>query len=148
METTLLAETRRARTGLRAIVVIALALVVGALALPAAGEAAPAAPAASTGGVANVTFSSAILNGYIDARGAATNYVFQYGTTPIFGAQTPFAPAGNGTISIKVSQTVMGLAPATLYHYRVVAISPSGTCLLYTSPSPRDRQKSRMPSSA
>ena len=26
--------------------------------------------------------------------------------------------------------------------------SDSGTCLLYTSPSPRDRQKSRMPSSA
>ena len=25
---------------------------------------------------------------------------------------------------------------------------PPGTCLLYTSPSPRDRQKSRMPSSA
>ena len=25
---------------------------------------------------------------------------------------------------------------------------PCGTCLLYTSPSPRDRQKSRMPSSA
>ena len=25
---------------------------------------------------------------------------------------------------------------------------PNGTCLLYTSPSPRDRQKSRMPSSA
>ena len=25
---------------------------------------------------------------------------------------------------------------------------PSDTCLLYTSPSPRDRQKSRMPSSA
>ena len=27
-------------------------------------------------------------------------------------------------------------------------ISAIGTCLLYTSPSPRDRQKSRMPSSA
>ena len=25
---------------------------------------------------------------------------------------------------------------------------PAGDCLLYTSPSPRDRQKSRMPSSA
>ena len=25
---------------------------------------------------------------------------------------------------------------------------PDGSCLLYTSPSPRDRQKSRMPSSA
>ena len=28
------------------------------------------------------------------------------------------------------------------------AISPAMNCLLYTSPSPRDRQKSRMPSSA
>ena len=27
-------------------------------------------------------------------------------------------------------------------------ISQAGLCLLYTSPSPRDRQKSRMPSSA
>ena len=26
--------------------------------------------------------------------------------------------------------------------------TPPNTCLLYTSPSPRDRQKSRMPSSA
>ena len=29
-----------------------------------------------------------------------------------------------------------------------VLISPIENCLLYTSPSPRDRQKSRMPSSA
>ena len=29
-----------------------------------------------------------------------------------------------------------------------LAINQSKTCLLYTSPSPRDRQKSRMPSSA
>ena len=29
-----------------------------------------------------------------------------------------------------------------------VACIPTKTCLLYTSPSPRDRQKSRMPSSA
>ena len=27
-------------------------------------------------------------------------------------------------------------------------VGESGSCLLYTSPSPRDRQKSRMPSSA
>ena len=30
----------------------------------------------------------------------------------------------------------------------IVALNKSNTCLLYTSPSPRDRQKSRMPSSA
>ena len=29
-----------------------------------------------------------------------------------------------------------------------VAVAAPGACLLYTSPSPRDRQKSRMPSSA
>ena len=32
-------------------------------------------------------------------------------------------------------------------HVRL-GIDPKYTCLLYTSPSPRDRQKSRMPSSA
>ena len=30
----------------------------------------------------------------------------------------------------------------------VVPLSTSATCLLYTSPSPRDRTRSRMPSSA
>ena len=30
----------------------------------------------------------------------------------------------------------------------VTGQAPENTCLLYTSPSPRDRQKSRMPSSA
>ena len=32
--------------------------------------------------------------------------------------------------------------------HSVVVIEKSHFCLLYTSPSPRDRQKSRMPSSA
>ena len=36
-----------------------------------------------------------------------------------------------------------------LTDFSVSGILPKGgTCLLYTSPSPRDRQKSRMPSSA
>ena len=39
------------------------------------------------------------------------------------------------------------------FYYAIVTSFKSGTdlfrvCLLYTSPSPRDRQKSRMPSSA
>ena len=33
-------------------------------------------------------------------------------------------------------------------HIEVVEIEYDNSCLLYTSPSPRDRQKSRMPSSA
>ena len=31
---------------------------------------------------------------------------------------------------------------------KLALVGESGSCLLYTSPSPRDRQKSRMPSSA
>ena len=40
--------------------------------------------------------------------------------------------------------------PSAISNYNSLFIgsSPSNTCLLYTSPSPRDRQKSRMPSSA
>ena len=30
----------------------------------------------------------------------------------------------------------------------IIGVTVGGSCLLYTSPSPRDRQKSRMPSSA
>ena len=33
-------------------------------------------------------------------------------------------------------------------YYKDAGGTYSGNCLLYTSPSPRDRQKSRMPSSA
>ena len=35
--------------------------------------------------------------------------------------------------------------PRFCYHEK---LSIAGNCLLYTSPSPRDRQKTRMPSSA
>ena len=34
------------------------------------------------------------------------------------------------------------------FGYAIILLTLFGVCLLYTSPSPRDRQKSRMPSSA
>ena len=131
MKSSLLPDSSRAPGRLRPVLAFAPALVAAALALlPASGLAAtatPPAPAVDTSGASNVSFSSAILYGYVNAEGAATNYVFQYGPTTAYGAQSPLSPAGNGTISIKVSQTIAGLQAATIYHYRVVAISPSGT---------------------
>ena len=44
------------------------------------------------------------------------------------------------------SYTVMRTVRRTVYEQQQV--QRTRTCLLYTSPSPRDRQKSRMPSSA
>ncbi len=109
-------------------VLVALASVL-AFALPASsGQAtSPAAPNASTGGVANLTFSSAVLDGSVDPRGQETNYVFQYGPTHSYGSQTPLSPAGSGTRTLRVSQSVSGLQPLTTYHYRIVASGLAGT---------------------
>jgi hypothetical protein len=73
-----------------------------------------------------VTPSTAVLQGGVDPRGQITNYVFQYGTTRGYGAQTPLAPAGRGTTSIKVAQAIGGLQPNTTYHFRILASSDAG----------------------
>ena len=114
----------------RSRLLVVTVLVTGAVALlagsawSAAPRPAPRPPTASTGGVSNVTYSSAILHGYVNPRGQVTNYVFQYGPTGAYGAQSPLAPAGNGTGSIGVSQAVTGLQPGIVYRYRIVASSP------------------------
>jgi hypothetical protein len=119
-------STRFVRAKSRSLAV--LAVVLSAIALPAAGQAARVSPPiVGTGGASSVTFSSAIISATINARGQATNYVFQYGPTRAYGAQTPLAPAGSAMITIKVSQAVTGLQPNTVYHYRIVAASPVGT---------------------
>jgi hypothetical protein len=105
----------------------ALAAMALALALPAGALAASSAPTVSTSGASNATYSSVILYGHVNPKGLTTGYVFQYGTTSGYGGQTPLAPAGNGTISIKLSQTVTGLQPGTTYHYRIEAVNSAGT---------------------
>jgi len=105
--------------GLVAVLVLALA--------PAAGAVSSPAPTGSTGGVSNVMYSSAILYGNVDAHGLLTNYSFQYGPTSAYGAQSPLAPAGNGTGTVKVSQAIAGLQAGITYHYRIVVSGPGGT---------------------
>jgi hypothetical protein len=96
-----------------------------ALSAPAPAVAAPV-PLAYTGGASAITFSSAVLHGSVNPRATATNYFFQYGPTRAYGAQTPLAPAGNGTIALSVTQPIAGLAAASTYHYRLVALGPAG----------------------
>jgi hypothetical protein len=87
---------------------------------------AASAPGVSTGSASSITYSSAILSGSVNPNGQITNYVFQYGATSGYGGQTPLAPAGNGTISIRLTQGVAGLQPGTTYHYRIVAVNSAG----------------------
>jgi hypothetical protein len=112
---------------LRALLVLPV-LLLCAVALPTANaHAASSAPTVATSNASGPTYSSVTLHGYVDAHGLETNYVFQYGTTAGYGGQTPLAPAGNGTITLKFSQTVAGLQPGTTYHYRIVAVNSDGT---------------------
>jgi hypothetical protein len=93
------------------------------------GVALAAKAGATTGAAANVTFSSARLNGTVDPNATATTYYFQYGTTIALGTQTAAASAGNGKRAVHVSMDIGGLAPVTHYVYRIVAQNASGTTL-------------------
>jgi hypothetical protein len=105
----------------RGVMLFALLL---ALAMPAAASAAK--PAARTGAAASVTQSTVTLNGRVDANAKATTYFFQIGTTRIYGVNTAETPAGSGANPVNVSVPVSGLAPATKYHYRLVATNEDG----------------------
>ena len=95
-----------------------------ALLAPAAAEA--ARPGATTGGVSNVTFNSATLNGRVDPNRAETTFYFQFGTTRVAPTTSVAASAGAGRNARAVSVGVGELAPFTRYHYRIVAQNADG----------------------
>ena len=101
------------------------AALVCALWAPAVASAAEK-PVATTGGAANIAPTSVVLNATVNPKGAETTYFFQYGTTVIYGALTPSTSAGKGTAGVKVAVAVADLAPATTYHYRIVAQNSKG----------------------
>ncbi len=84
------------------------------------------APSVSTGAATAVGYGSAELGGALNPHGATTTYYFQYGPTRAYGLQTAPASAGPTTVAVGVSAPVTGLAPATRYHYRLVALNGGG----------------------
>lgn len=98
-----------------------------ALVVPALAQAQSSRPSVTTGGVALLTPQSATLLGKVTPNGAQTTYTFQYGTSTLYGALTPAGAAGAGTKAVNVIVELTGLAPATTYHYRLVAHNRNGT---------------------
>ncbi len=104
-----------------------LTVLVLSLALPALAPAQSTKPTVTTGASANITPSTATLLGKVTPNEAATTYLFQYGPTTLYGSSTPIAVAGNGKSAVTVTADLTGLAPATIYHYRLVARNRNGT---------------------
>ena len=67
-----------------------------------------------------------------------------------FGATSPPHESQENTQSMDtfIQQMINGLVLGSVYALIALGYTMVYGCLLYTSPSPRDRQKSRMPSSA
>ena len=101
-------------------------LIAAGMLVPAAAAAKPAKPGVTTGGAADIAQSTVTLKGSVDPNERATQYFFEYGTTSLYGASTPPGDAGKGTRRVAVTAAVAGLAPATRYHYRLVARNARG----------------------
>lgn len=100
-------------------------LVLGALALPTAAQA--ASPTVSTVAATSIGQTAATLRADVNPHGQATTYVFQYGTSTAYGAQTPARAAGSGTAARRVTFRLTGLTPGARYHFRVLASNGDGT---------------------
>jgi hypothetical protein len=105
---------------------VAVAVLTGALLAPA-GALAATKPTATTGKATSITPTGATLNGGVNPNGAATTYLFQFGTTRLYESKTGELSAGKGTKGKHVKIVIAGvLAPDTTYHYRLVARNSKG----------------------
>ncbi len=85
------------------------------------------APTVATGSASGVGPTSAAIAGTVNPNGKATSWWVEYGTTSSYGSRSSSRSAGSGTTTQSVSETLSGLGPGTLYHYRIVASSSLGT---------------------
>jgi hypothetical protein len=102
-------------------------------------------PAVATGPVSGVSSTTATVTGVVNPNGATTTYEFQFGLTTAYGLQTAAATLTAGSAPVPVSQTLTGLAPGTVFHYRIVAlhgttvVSPGIDQVFMTHPSTRPK---------
>ncbi len=77
--------------------------------------------------VQGVLTTAAELQAKINPEGFPATYRIEYGTTQSYGQSTPEAEVGSNNQPHIVTDQLRGLAPGTVYHWRVVAKSGQGT---------------------
>ncbi|HEY3725897.1 MAG TPA: hypothetical protein VGL51_01910 [Solirubrobacteraceae bacterium] len=113
-------------TAVAAIVCAAIALTDSSATAPKAAAATPG-PTVTTGYAVGIATTAERVLGVVNPNGQATSYYFQYGTDSNYGSTTPPVKAGNGTVNRTAAADLTGLTSGTVYHYRLVAVSASGT---------------------
>jgi hypothetical protein len=103
----------------------------------------PDPPTVQTLEASALTPYTAVLNATVNpgASGHAaqddTTYQFQYSTNETFSNQTQVADAGEGTSPIAAHAQLEGLAPGTIYHYRILATNNNNQTPQTTTGQPR-----------
>ncbi len=83
-------------------------------------------PTVTTEAATSQTEHEATLHGTVNPNGKLTEYFFKWGTTESYGEQTAVKSAGAGTTGVLAPETLKGLAPGTLYHFKLVAKNEKG----------------------
>ncbi len=91
--------------------------------------------------VQNVTSTEAIVKARINPKNFPTTYRVQWGTTASYGNETEPKAVGSDNVEHLTATFLVGLAPGTAYHYRVVATNsvatsegPDQTFITYEAP--------------
>jgi hypothetical protein len=100
-----------------------------------------------TGGPVSVGKTVATPTGVINPEGEATTWTIQYGLTAAYGFQNFAGTLPALTTPLTVSAQLSGLAPATLFHYRIVAyhgsnvVSAGADATFFTEPLRRPKPR-------
>lgn len=68
-----------------------------------------------------------VLHGLVNPDGFGTTGWFDWGTDTNYANPPVQLDLGDGSTILSVTQTLAGLAPATTYHFRMVAVNTNGT---------------------
>ncbi len=92
-----------------------------------------AAPSVTVGIPDPIWYNSATLKGAVNPNGAATNAWFEWGTDENYGFSTDPTNVGDGLGNLPITAPLTGLAPGTIYHFRLAASNVAGTS--YSTPA-------------
>src|SRR2546421_8521216 len=83
-------------------------------------------PSVQTSIASSLSQTGATLNGSVNPNGAATSCWFEWGTSANYNQATATNSIGNGSSNITTMAALTGLAPGTVYHFRLRARNSKG----------------------